>query len=71
MSYSRRQLEALGEFLGESVTRKEGGRIVYGGGGSSSGTQTTTTDVPDWAKETAQRNLAKAESVATDKPYQS
>ena len=32
-SYSRRQLYALGETLGDSVTRKEGGRIIYGGGG--------------------------------------
>lgn len=74
MSYSRRQLEALGEPLGESVTRKEGGRIIYGGGGGGGGgdaTQTNVTDLPEWAKPTAQRNLAKAESLATDKPYQS
>ena len=73
MSYSRRQLEAFGEPLGESVTRKEGGRIVYGGGGGGggSGTQTQITDLPDWAKPTAQRNLSKAEALATDKPYQS
>jgi len=74
MSYSRRQLEALGEPLGESVTRKEGGRIVYGGGGSSAPaeqTQTVKQDLPDWAIPTAQRNLAKAESLAVDKPYQS
>jgi hypothetical protein len=37
MSYSRRQLEALGEPLGECVTRKEGGRVIYGGGGGNSG----------------------------------
>jgi len=73
MSYSRRQLEAFGEPLGDSVTRKEGGRIIYGGGGGGGGssTQTNVTDVPDWVKETAQRNLAKAESLTTDKPYQS
>jgi hypothetical protein len=71
MSYSRRQLEALGEPLGDSVTRKEGGRVIYGGGGSSSGTQTTTTDVPEWARDTAKRNLASAEALTTDKPYQS
>jgi hypothetical protein len=73
MSYSRRQLEALGEPLGESVTRKEGGRIIYGGGGGGGGggTQTNVTDLPDWAKPTAQRNLASAEALATDKPYQS
>ena len=34
MNYSRRQLEAMGEPLGESVTRlKPGGRIYGGGGG--------------------------------------
>ena len=75
MSYSRRQLESLGEPLGESVTRKEGGRIVYGGGGSSSPpaeqTQTVKQDLPDWAIPTAQRNLAKAESLAVFKPNQS
>ena len=37
MSYSRRQLYAMGETFGDSATRKEvGGRIVYGGGGGSS-----------------------------------
>jgi hypothetical protein len=66
MSYSRRQLEALGEPLGESVTRKEGGRIVYGsgGGGGGSGTQTTVTDVPEWAKSAAQNVLARGETLS-------
>ena len=41
MSYSRRQLYAMGEPLGESVTRKEGGRIIYGGGGGGGPTSTT------------------------------
>lgn len=47
MSYSKRQLYALGEPLGESATRlDEAGRIVCGGGGgggssSSSSDQTT------------------------------
>lgn len=66
MSYSRRQLEAFGEPLGDSVTRKEGGRIIYGGGGSGgggSGTSTQVVDLPDWAKPTAQKQLALAESV--------
>ena len=36
MSYSRRELYAFGEPLGESVTRKEFGRIIYGGGGGGS-----------------------------------
>ena len=35
--YSRRELYALGETLGESVTRNEAGRRVYGGGGGISG----------------------------------
>jgi hypothetical protein len=53
--YSKRQLEALGEPLGESVTRKEGGRIIYGGGGSGGGggpQQSTTysSNVPEYAR---------------------
>ncbi len=74
MSYSRRQLEAFGEPLGDSVTRKEGGRIIYGGGGGGgggSGTQTQIVDLPGWAKPTAERTLAKTEALTTDKPYQS
>ena len=58
-SFSRRELYALGEMLGDSVTRKEGGRIIYGGGGSGGGgraaptetTQTTyNTNIPEYAK---------------------
>ena len=37
MSYSRRELYALGEPFGDSCTRKEGGRTIYGGGGSGGG----------------------------------
>ena len=51
MSYSRRQLYAMGEPLGESVTRKEGGRIIYGGGGGGATTSTTnTSNIPDWLR---------------------
>ena len=64
MSYSRRQLEALGEPLGESVTRKEGGRVIYGGGGGGGGTQTTVTELPDWAKPAAQDVLARGETLS-------
>jgi hypothetical protein len=76
MSYSRRELYAMGEPLGESVTRKEGGRIIYGGGGgggSSSNTQTQVVDLPAWAKPTAQKQLGLAESVTdiNQNPYQS
>lgn len=74
MSYSRRQLEAFGEPLGDSITRKEGGRIIYGGGGSSAppATQTQVSDLPDWAKPSAQRLLGKAEALTeagTYEPY--
>jgi len=52
MSYSRRELYAMGEPLGESVTRKEGGRIVYGGGGGGGPTSSTTntSNIPDWLR---------------------
>lgn len=48
MNYSRKQLERLGEPLGESVTRIEPGRRLIcggGGGGSSSSSTTTTTNI--------------------------
>ena len=61
MYYSKRQLYALGEPLGDSVTqRKAGGGMIYGGGGGPSPspapapapTQTTVqnTNVPDYAQ---------------------
>ena len=56
MSYSRRQLYALGEPIGDSATYKEGGRTIYGdgggGGGGSSPQQSTTysTNIPEYAK---------------------
>lgn len=59
MNYSRRQLYALGEPLGDSVTiKKVGGGRIYGGGGGGGGsapaapTQTTAynTNVPEYAK---------------------
>ena len=58
MSYSRRQLYALGEPLGDSVTvKKVGGGRIYGGGGGGGGgspqpTQTTSynTNIPEYAK---------------------
>lgn len=71
MSYSRRQLYALGETLGECVTRKEGGRVVYGGGGSGGGgapaQQTQISDLPEWAKPYAQRTLGMGEALTTQK----
>ena len=77
MNYSRRQLYALGEPLGESVTRLKPGGRVYGGGGSAPSTpadttSTTTAELPDWARGYAKDTLAKA-STLTDintNPYQ-
>jgi len=72
MNYSRRQLEALGEPLGDCVTRKEGGRIIYGGGGGGSSapaTQTQVSDLPDWAKPYAQETLEKGRALSAA-PYQ-
>jgi len=43
MSYSRRQLYAMGEPLGDGATRREvGGKIIYGGGGGGDAPQPTT-----------------------------
>ena len=57
MNYSRRQLYALGEPLGNSVTvNKVGGGRIYGGGGGGGGgggpQQSTTynTNIPEYAK---------------------
>ena len=78
MNYSCRQLYAMGEPLGECVTRKEGGRVIYGGGGSGGGgqpantTQTQTQELPEWARGYAKDTLAKT-SALTDinqNPYQ-
>jgi hypothetical protein len=48
MSYSRRQLYAMGEPFGDSATRMEaGGRIVYGGGGGGSPAPQPTTTITE------------------------
>ena len=76
MNYSRRQLYAAGEPLGESVTRKEGGRIIYGGGGGGGNepaqTQTQISELPDWAKGYAKDTLAKSAALTdvNQNPYQ-
>jgi hypothetical protein len=68
--YSRRQLEALGEPLGDSVTRKEGGRIIYGGGGGSPSPQqntTYTTNVPEYARPYVENMLESTQKqIYTD-----
>ena len=77
MSYSRRQLEALGEPFGDSATyRKADGGLILGGGGSSSPTPasstTQTQDLPDWAKGHAQDVLNKGAALTdiNQNPYQ-
>lgn len=73
MSYSRRQLEAFGETLGESVTRREAGRVIYGGGGGGSSapaTQTQVSDLPAWAKPYAQDTLARGQALTQGATYQ-
>lgn len=52
MSYSRRELYAMGEPLGECVTQlKPGGRIYGGGGGGGPTSSTTnTSNIPDWLR---------------------
>jgi len=68
-SFSRRELYALGEMLGDGVTRKEGGRIIYGGGGGggpapqAQPTQTTVqnTNIPEYAKPYVETMLGSAQ----------
>lgn len=55
MEYSRRQLYALGEPLGGSVTRKKaGGGMIYGTGGSQpsgpTNSTTNTSNIPEYAR---------------------
>jgi hypothetical protein len=66
--YSRRELYALGETLGESVTTtKVGGGRIYGGGGSGGGgggpTQNTTvnTNIPEYARPYVESMLGAAQ----------
>ena len=74
MSYSRRQLYAMGEPIGDSATyRKVGGGLVLGGGGggggSSTGTQTQISELPEWARGYAKSALEKGAALS-EKPYQ-
>jgi hypothetical protein len=70
MSYSKRQLYALGEPLGDSVTvKKVGGGRIYGGGGGGGGgspapTQTTVqnTNIPEYAQPYVENMLNAAQA---------
>lgn len=50
MNYSRRQLEAFGEPLGESVTRLKPGGRIYGGGGGPTETTVNQSNIPEWLR---------------------
>lgn len=74
MSYSRRQLYALGEPLGDATTQKKwGGGYIAGGGGSAPAQPTsstvTQTTIPEWARPYAEKVMGKAEAL-TETPYQ-
>lgn len=65
MNYSRRQLERFGEPFGDSATRIDGGRRIYGGGGSGGGggpTSSTVTqsNIPDWLRPQVETLLGGA-----------
>jgi hypothetical protein len=75
MSYSRRQLYALGEPLGDCVTRLKPGGRVYGGGDSGGGQPektTQTVELPEWARPYAKETLAKGAALTdiNKNPYQ-
>jgi len=76
MSYSRRQLYAMGEPLGDSATyRKADGGLVLGGGGGGGGSApsstTNTQELPEWARGYAKDVLAKGAAVTdiNQNPY--
>lgn len=71
MTYSRRQLEALGEPFGDSATRTKPGGRIYGGGSQSAPTQqnVTQTSIPEYAKPYVEKMLGKAEAFSNT-PYQ-
>lgn len=81
MSYSRRQLYAMGEPIGDSATyRKVDGGLVLGDGGGGGGsapppadtTQTQTSELPEWARGYAKDVLAKGQALTdiSQNPYQ-
>jgi hypothetical protein len=82
-SYSRRELYALGEPLGDSATyRKANGGFILGDGGGGGGggsqssnttsTSTQTAELPEWARGYAKEALAKGQTLTdvNQNPYQ-
>lgn len=68
MNISKRHLYALGEPLGDCVTRKEAGRVVCGGGGGG-GQSTTVQSIPDELKPLASAYTNTAINL-NNTPYQ-
>lgn len=70
-SYSRRQLYAAGEFLGECASREEAGRRILGGGGGGGQSSTTVQSIPDELKPLANAYTNKAINLASQpfNPY--
>lgn len=82
-SYSRRELYAAGEFLGDSATQsKVGGGRIYGSGGGGGGPSNTTsysTNLPEYAQPYVETMLGATQKQMFDmngneitgfKPYQ-
>jgi hypothetical protein len=78
-SYSRRELYALGEPLGDSATYRKAGGLVLGDGGGGGGGQaaapdktTQVSELPEWARPYAKDTLAKGAALTdiNQNPYQ-
>lgn len=61
-TFSRRELYAVGEPLGDSATRIEPGRRIMGGGGG--GSSTTTPSIPAELKPLANLYVQQAQNIA-------
>lgn len=59
-NFSKRELYAAGEPLGDSVTRKHGKKVIFGGGGGGGGTSKTTQEIPAELKPLAAAYASKA-----------
>jgi hypothetical protein len=81
ISYSRRELYALGEPLGDSATylKADGGYVLGDGGGgggsapaNTTSTTTQTSELPEWARPYAKDTLAKGAALTdiSQNPYQ-
>ena len=76
-SYSRRELYALGEPLGDSATYRKAGGLVLGDGGGGGGSAppsstTQTMELPEWARGYAKDVLSKGAALTdiNQNPYQ-